>query len=167
MLVVLHKRYIAGREPWDYPPDDLITHCVKCHHAIHEVDEPETCLTMITGHFYHWREIEQLFGCELFGYLPQVGENIVCGCLRKDLNPDAPNIVLPGGDNPQWVTKARLFQQQVTAIPVFVKTEGLPWEFVGKFRVEAMTQNAVEIQIHQERYPHLGNIGAVVFLSKE
>lgn len=164
MLVVHHKRYIAGREPWDYPLDDLITHCVKCHDAIHEVDEPETYPTMIIGHFYHWGEIGQLVGHEPCGYLTQVDENIVFGCFRKDLNPDAPDIVLPGSDNPQWVAKARLFQQQDTPIPVFVKAEGMPWEFVGKFHVEAITQNAVEIQIHRERYPNLGNIGAVMFL---
>jgi hypothetical protein len=42
----------------------------------------------------------------------------------------------------------------------------LPWEFVGQFRVEAMTQNPVEIQIHRERH-HLDDIGAVMFLCEE
>jgi hypothetical protein len=163
MLVVHHKRYIAGREPWDYAPDDLITLCVKCHDSIHEVDEPEAHLTLVKGRCYHWREIKQLVGHEPYGYLTQVGQSIVCGCFRADFNPDAPGIVLPGGNDPQWVAKARLFQRQGTSVPVFVKVEGLPWEFVGQFRVEAMTQNPVEIQIHRERH-HFDDIGAVVFL---
>ncbi len=163
MLVVHHKRYIAGREPWDYPPDELITLCVKCHDSIHQVDEPEAHLTLVKGCCYHWREIEQLIGHKPYGYLTQVGQNIVCGCFRADLNPDAPGIVLPGGSDPQWVAKARSFQQQGAAIPVFVKVEGLPWEFVGQFRVEAITQNPVEIQIHRDRH-HLDDIGAVLFL---
>jgi hypothetical protein len=79
------------------------------------------------------------------------------------LNPDAPSIVLPGGSDPQWVAKALLFQQQGIPIPIFVKTENSSWEFVGKFRVEAMTQNAIEIQIHRERHG-VTDIGAVLFL---
>lgn len=166
MLVVHHKRYISGREPWDYAPDDLITLCVKCHDSIHEVGETEACLTLVKGRGYHWREIGRLVGHEPYGYLTQVNQNIVCGCFRTDLNPNAPSIVLPGGNDPQWVAKARLFQRQGTTIPIFVKTEGLPWEFVGQFRVEAMTQNPVEIQIHRECH-NLDNIGAVMFLCEE
>lgn len=163
MLVVHHTRYIAGHEPWEYSPDDLITLCVKCHDSIHRVDEPNAHLTLVKGHFYHWQEIGPLVGHTPCGYLTQVDQNIVCGCFRTDLNPDAPSIVLPGGNNPEWVDKARLLRQQVTSIPVFVKAEGLPWEFVGKFRVEAMTQNPIEIKIHRDRH-RLDDIGAVMFL---
>ena len=37
------------------------------------------------------------------------------------------------------------------AIPIFVKGEGLPWEYVGLYRVEAIIQNPSEIRIHQVR----------------
>jgi hypothetical protein len=121
------------------------------------------CNELVKGHCYDWQEIGPLVGHEPFGFLTQVDENIVCGCFRKDLNPDAPSIVLPGGIDPQWVAKAGLLQQQGTPIPIFVKTENLSWEFVGQFRVEAMTQNAIEIQIHRERH-HIADIGAVLFL---
>ena len=90
----------------------------------------------VKGHCYHWREIEQLVGHEPCGYLTQVGQSIVCGCFRKIFNPDAPGIVLPGGNDPQWLAKAQLFQKQGTSIPIFVNAEGLEWEFVGKFRVK-------------------------------
>jgi hypothetical protein len=132
-----------------------------CKRLKHEIDEPQA--NLVKGRCYDWQEIGQLVGHEPCGFLTQVGQNIVCGCFRKDLNPDAPGIILPGCTDPQWVDKARLFQQQGKPIPVFVKAECLSWEFVGKFRVEAMTQNAVEIQIHRERH-HLADIGAVMFL---
>lgn len=30
-LNVHHRRYILGRDPWDYPDEDLITLCEACH----------------------------------------------------------------------------------------------------------------------------------------
>jgi hypothetical protein len=125
------------------------------------------CNELVKGRCHDWQEIRQLVGHEPFGFLTQVGENIVCGCFRKIFNPDAPSIVLPGGKDPQWVAKARLFQRQGTSIPVFVDTEGLKWEFAGQFRVESLTQEPKEIQIQKDRYPHLKDIGAVMFLREE
>jgi hypothetical protein len=118
---------------------------------------------LVKGRSYRWREIGQLVGHEPHGYLTQFGQKIVCGCFRKDLNPDAPSIVLPGG---KWVAKARLFQRQGTPIPVFVKEKSLfLWKFVGQFCVEAITQNRVEIQIHRERHD-IKDIGEIMFLSE-
>jgi hypothetical protein len=33
-LQVHHKKYINGRQPWDYEPTELITLCVHCHKKI-------------------------------------------------------------------------------------------------------------------------------------
>ena len=125
------------------------------------------CNKLVKGRCYEWQDIGQLVGHKPFGFLTQVGQNIVCGCFRKDLNPDAPSIVLPGSSDPQWVNRARLFQQQDTPIPVFVKAEGLEWEFVGQFRVKDLTQKPEEIQIQKERHPDIKDIGAVMFLREE
>jgi hypothetical protein len=124
------------------------------------------CNELVKGHCYEWQEIGRLVGHEPFGFLTQVGKSIVCGCFRKDLNPNAPSIVLPGGNDSQWVTKARLFQQQGTAIPIFVNSKDLEWEFVGQFRVKGLTQDPKEIQMQKDRYPKLKDIGAVLFLSE-
>ena len=35
MLHVHHKRYEAGRDPWDYPNDALAALCGRCHEAEH------------------------------------------------------------------------------------------------------------------------------------
>lgn len=38
VLEVHHKRYISGREPWQYPSQYLVTLCSKCHRNIHGFD---------------------------------------------------------------------------------------------------------------------------------
>ena len=36
MLVVHHRCYIKGREPWDYTDNFLMTICYACHNSEHE-----------------------------------------------------------------------------------------------------------------------------------
>jgi hypothetical protein len=36
MLMVHHRYYIWGKEPWDYASDILVTLCEACHEAEHE-----------------------------------------------------------------------------------------------------------------------------------
>lgn len=33
-LHVHHKQYVQGKDPWDYPDEDLITYCRFCHGLI-------------------------------------------------------------------------------------------------------------------------------------
>lgn len=40
-LHVHHKRYIRGREPWDYSDDLLLTLCESCHKLLHPRNKPE------------------------------------------------------------------------------------------------------------------------------
>jgi len=40
-LQVHHKRYIKGRNAWDYPNSFLITVCDKCHELIHKKSKIE------------------------------------------------------------------------------------------------------------------------------
>lgn len=35
-LQVHHLRYKDGKKPWEYPLDNLIVLCDKCHHEVHE-----------------------------------------------------------------------------------------------------------------------------------
>jgi hypothetical protein len=39
-LIVHHKRYVRGREPWEYELRLLITLCEKCHDKFHEDKKP-------------------------------------------------------------------------------------------------------------------------------
>ena len=38
IMQVHHITYIDGREPWEYPPDHLITLCKKCHKDAHNLE---------------------------------------------------------------------------------------------------------------------------------
>jgi hypothetical protein len=166
-LEVHHLRYTDGCEPWEYPLDNFVTLCRDCHVAAHEEQLNNPRPRRVQGGFYAWHQIQGLVGHPPRGYLTEVGGRIVCGCFQLALNPDAPDIVLPG-TRKDWLDKATLFQKQSAegasgAVPIFVKGEGLPWEYVGRYRVEAITRNHSEIRIHQERAKRR-DIGLVMFL---
>jgi hypothetical protein len=40
-LQVHHKKYIEGKEPWEYAPQDCITLCKGCHASIHGKIKPK------------------------------------------------------------------------------------------------------------------------------
>lgn len=163
-LEVHHRQYGRGKEPWEYPLSNFLTLCRDCHVAEHRQRLTAERPRRVRGGFYGWHQIGAVVGHEPHGYLTEVHGAIVCGCFVLDLNPDAPDIVLPG-TRKDWIKKAHLFADQQTAIPIFLKGEGLPWEYVGDYAVESMTQNQAEIAIHQQRSGH-EDIGMVLFLSR-
>lgn len=46
-LHVHHKEYLAGRLPWEYPPDMLESLCAGCHAAEHGKIPPQTGWTLV------------------------------------------------------------------------------------------------------------------------
>jgi len=165
MLHVHHKQYFPQRDPWDYPLENLITYCEKCHEAQHV--KPDGGWSLVEGEFYRWSELPNLLGFEPRGYLSQDADGVVrCGCFRLDYNPDAPDIVLPGTQT-FIADQARVFIKQREFVPVFVKGEDFGWEYCGNYRVEAATNNSVEIGIHAERSKRDGTIAMILFLEKE
>ncbi len=56
-LTVHHFRYIPGRDPWDYPPDLLISLCEECHSIEYQMipQEIESLIEQIKdkGFFHH------------------------------------------------------------------------------------------------------------------
>ncbi len=60
-LVVHHKLYIPGREPWDYPNNHLVTLCENCHEAEYSSrSEMEYRLITALKLVAHWTDIEEL-----------------------------------------------------------------------------------------------------------
>lgn len=45
-LQVHHKQYIDGREPWEYPNEDLITYCEPCHHLVEYLKKETTYIPL-------------------------------------------------------------------------------------------------------------------------
>jgi len=164
MLVVHHLIYRTGCMAWEYDAADLVTLCQKCHDRIHRRQWDVRRPALNPHDFYAWHELESVLGFAPRGYLTAIEGDIVCGCFRMDLNPDAPEIVLPGS-LPNWRTSALLLARTHKAIPVFTKAEGLPWEYRGKYRCTGTTSAPVEIDIHNTRSGRK-DVSMVVFLQR-
>ena len=95
---------------------------------------PGTMRDFAFSQTYTRGEIRQALGGDLSSYLPHRDGRVVCGCFRPDLNPDAPDVILPGR-GPKIERWARVFATQRDFIPCFVKADTNAWEYVGRFRV--------------------------------
>jgi len=103
---------------------------------------------LIRGQCYSRDEIAAQFGGSAVEYLPTVKGRVVCACLRPDLNPDAPQVILVGR-GPIIEGSADLLCGQRDPIPVFIKQQANEWKFVGHYAVERGSQAAEEIVRHQ------------------
>jgi len=103
---------------------------------------------LIRGQRYSRDEIAAHFGGSAIEYLPTVKGRVVCACLRPDLNPDAPQVILVGR-GPIIEGSADLLCEQRDLIPVFIKQRTNEWELVGHYAVERCSQAAEEIVRHQ------------------
>lgn len=96
------------------------------------------------GHTYTRGQIRAALGGDLSSDFPHRGGRVVCGCFRPDLNPDAPDVILPGR-GPAIERWARVFVEQPGFIPCFVRVHGDAWEYVGAFRVRRVISDAAEL----------------------
>jgi len=71
------------------------------------------------------------------------GGRVVAGCFRSDLNPGAPEVVLPGkGDKIE--KSAEILAAQADSIPVFLKDTTNRWRYVGDYRCVGLSRDAQE-----------------------
>jgi hypothetical protein len=75
---------------------------------------------------------------------PHVGGRVVCGCFNPGYHPYAPFVVLPGF-NPAIRRWAEALAAQDEPIPCFLKRAEGAWEYVGEFRVAALTEDPEEV----------------------
>src|SRR3954447_21885875 len=97
-------------------------------------------MPLIPGESYTRDHLHEILGGEKVSYLPQKDGRIVCGCFSHESNPEAPYVILVGGDDDgveQPVErKARFLEKQEEPIPVFLKRASNDWGFEGYFRVK-------------------------------
>ena len=126
-----------------------------------------TAEPLVEGQVYAWGDLTCLLGFTPDKYLTEKDGAIVCACIRRDYNPDAPSILL-AGDTPEIVDKSQKFAGQESFIPVFIKDMNAGWKYCGRHRVETATSNAAEIAI-QQRHANLHGIpiAMVLFMEKE
>ena len=86
-----------------------------------------------------------MLGGEKVSYLPQKDGKIVCGCFSTDANPEAPYVILVGGDDDgeehPVEKKAKILEDKDEPIPVFLKRASNDWVYEGNFRVQRVTRD--------------------------
>ncbi|SIO25790.1 HNH endonuclease [Singulisphaera sp. GP187] len=102
-------------------------------------------MPFIVDESYTRDHIHEQLGGEKVSYLPQKDGKIVCGCFSWESNPDAPEVILVGGDENGVVhpveKKARILEKQEEPIPVFLKQASNDWIFKGYFQVKETTRD--------------------------
>lgn len=68
-LVVHHKCYVKGLDPWEYPDEALITLCAECHHEWHQKNEIRCAEKREDG--WYWVKRTPCKRCSGEGYLYQ------------------------------------------------------------------------------------------------
>lgn len=102
------------------------------------------------GRDYTRDEIHAEIGGSTETYLPHRDGRILCACLDRDLNPDAPDIIIPG-TGPMIEKTADMLRRQTGAIPVFIKRETGAWRYVGDFEVEPRRYTPADIEAQKKR----------------
>ena len=126
------------------------------------IEERERMLQV--GKSYTRGEIHRILGGGVMDFLPHQDGQVVCGCFKKETNPNAPDIVLPGrGSGIQhW---AEVFRAQTNPIPVFIKRVVNEWEYVGDYRVDRWTDEQSEIAKYSAG-TNRNDITSVLFLKR-
>jgi hypothetical protein len=125
-------------------------------------------MTFVVGQCYSRREITQKTHGNYQKYLPFHKGHVVCGLLRQDLNPDAPEEILPG-DTAEICHYAAVFARQEYAVPIFVNRgdHDKKLEFVGNWKVaQPPITDPAEIKIRAERAGGRDDISMVLKLKR-
>jgi hypothetical protein len=85
------------------------------------------------GKSYTRHQIHQAVGGSVQSYLPTKKGEVVAACLRKDLNPRAPSVIIVGR-GPRIEAAGRILAQQASAVPVFLKLKINTWQYEGMFK---------------------------------
>ncbi len=116
------------------------------------------------GKCYTRREIHERIGGSIQAFLPHKDGQVVCACLRKDLNPEAPKVFLVG-DGPNVRKCGNLLCKQNEPIPVFIKEDENEWKYKGKYRVQRWSENPKEIK-SQESQARRNDLTRIIYLKK-
>jgi hypothetical protein len=98
--------------------------------------------TFEIGRHYSRKAIHFALGGSLIQFLPCCQGRVVAACLRTDINPRAPNVVLVGRGR-RLEAAGQTLAAQPGAIPVFIRQRPTAWEYKGLFKVvQSLTSRA-------------------------
>jgi hypothetical protein len=112
---------------------------------------------------YTRQEIATELGGDEVSYLPHRDGRIVCACIGRELNPDAPAVILPGS-GPDIVRWAEVFAEQREFVPVFLKRATNAWKYVGNYRVAERSLDRDQIDRWEAVSNRIGELSMVLFL---
>ena len=95
------------------------------------------------GKDYSREDIRAECGGNKQAFLPTRNGKVVAACLRPDLNPQAPEVILCNSGAAAR-SAGRTLSKQADPVPVFIRQETDRWRFVGQFAVEASLTTPVE-----------------------
>jgi hypothetical protein len=82
--------------------------------------------------------------------LSHARNRVVAICLRLDMNPQAPFVMLVGsGRDKKRYSEALCNEQKNEAVPLFIKRTANSWEFQGHFRVREHSKSPNIIAKHE------------------
>jgi hypothetical protein len=119
----------------------------------------------LRGREYSRKQISDVLGGGVQDYLPHQDGVVVYGAFSKDLNPGAPNVILPG-TGPEIERWAHVFAGQEHAIPVFLKRKSNVWYCMGDFRCKRWSEDEATISEHS-RAAGRDDVTMVLFLERE
>ncbi|MGI8402479.1 MAG: DUF6697 family protein [Gemmatimonadaceae bacterium] len=135
-------------------------------HPLELVDNDVSQTSALTiGDYYSRAEIHSHLGGGMQEFLPHVDGRVVCGCFNPGLNPDAPDIVLPGFGVgiERW---ADVFARQRGYVPCFLKRDTSLWEYVGNYRVREQARETALIATHAQLADR-DDVSSLLFLERE
>ena len=95
------------------------------------------------GKDYSREDIHAFCGGNKQAFLPVRKGKVVAACLRPDLNPQAPEVVLCNSGAAARAA-GRTLSRQVESIPVFLRQETDRWRYAGQFAVTSTLTRPID-----------------------
>jgi hypothetical protein len=95
------------------------------------------------GKDYTREDIHTICGGNKQSFLPTKNGKVVAACLRRDLNPQAPDVIICNSGAAARAA-GRTLAQQSDAIPVFIEQSTTLLRFVGHYKVDASLVTPVD-----------------------
>lgn len=107
--------------------------------------------------YFDWDETKRGY------YLRERDGRILCACLRRDMNPEAPWEILVG-KSPSNIRQAELLAGQSSPIPIFISNIENQWEYWGQFRFDQYDDRPETIRVLAPA-DRIDEIGRVMYLN--
>jgi hypothetical protein len=101
------------------------------------------------GNKYSRKEISKLVGGSEIDFLPTEDKQVVCGCVTRGHNPEAPDVIIPGTGK-VIEREAKIFCEQDYPIPIFIKRRVNEWEYVGHYKADRFSIEPIDIAKHHK-----------------